>query len=1169
LAAPTFSIVRLLTQIRQDQRLRWRGGERPRVEDYLERYPALRADAAAVVELAYAEFELREELGEAPAVEEYLERFPHHTEALQRQLDFLCELLKGMAIPGPEATLVADAPTPKDTARPPTQAAETGGSTEAWVPIDPAPSAAPPIVAVPGYEVISLLGKGGMGVVYMARQRRLNRVVALKMILHAEHAGTDERRRFQAEAEAVARLQHPHIVQIHEVGEHNGLPFFSLEFCPGGSLGDKLDGTPWEAKKAAALVEVLARTMQAAHALGIVHRDLKPDNILLTATGDPKVTDFGLAKKLDETGHTRTGAVMGTPSYMAPEQAGGKKVISPATDVYALGAILYELLTGRPPFRAATPLDTMWQVVHDDPVPVRRLQPKVPKDLETICLKCLEKEPTKRYPTAESLAEDLQRFRAGQAIAARPVGVLRPATQWARRRPVAAATLVGGPLLGLALLIGAMLYSARAAQKQAVARAETRDLLTLGQEAAASQDWKRAETLLDQALQKVEAEPALAEMRQEAEAVRSPVRARLKALDTYQRFSQDRDAALLHATLAGGEDARANLQEARTQARAALEAVGFSPGGEEGLTLDPAFTAGEKADVTAGSYMLLLTLAEVEAKGPSHKPAEDVRPGLQRALALLDRADRLGVKSRAIHLRRARYLTLLGDQAAAEKENTKGHAPANDLDFHPQDHFLVGQELYTRGELEKSTEEFRRALRRQPGDFWANYFLGICSVKMGNPAVAVAHFTVCQSQRKDLVWVYLLRGFASGQMQEYAAAEKDFDTALALKPTAAARYVLFNNRGVMRVAQKERWAQGVEDLLQAAALRPDHFQAHASLSEAYRLNGRPDEAAKHLDEAIQLAGRGVAAGEVESATLALLYRNRGRLHLQGRQIDAAVRDLTEAARLAGNDGSLKAQIDADRGRVLQTQKRFGEALAAYDRALEANLGRVEVHRWRGEVLLAQGRYEESIAAFDAYLTKGGQPSVALYHERGLAREKLGRLTEAVEDYSLALGAGPKDEERGALYLSRGQDYLALDALQPALRDFEEALRLQPDNANAALGRALVRVKLGDIVKGVADAERAVKDDPNEPSLWHGAARVYAQAAALVKAPPGRETEQAILRAQYQQKAIVLLRKALDLTPAGQRQGYWRKNVMKDAALDPIRNHPEFVRLTAQLGGQNP
>ncbi len=277
---------------------------------------------------------------------------------------------------------------------------------------------------VVGYEILGELGRGGMGIVYQARHLTLNRLVALKMILAGGHAGEHELARFRSEAQAVARLHHPNIIQIFEVGE-SGQPYFSLEFCEGGSLAQQLDGTPLPPVKAAELVEMLAKAMDAAHRAGIVHRDLKPANILLTADGTPKVTDFGLAKQFDVGGQTASGAVLGTPSYMAPEQAGGKgKTVGPAADVYALGAILYELLTGRPPFKAATPLETVLQVVSDDPAPPRQLNAAVPKDLEAICLKCLQKDPARRYASAGELADDLTRFRSGEPVAAQQSGLL-------------------------------------------------------------------------------------------------------------------------------------------------------------------------------------------------------------------------------------------------------------------------------------------------------------------------------------------------------------------------------------------------------------------------------------------------------------------------------------------------------------------------------------------------------------------------------------------------------------------------------------------------------------------------------------------------------------------------------------------------------------------------
>jgi serine/threonine-protein kinase len=306
---------------------------------------------------------------------------------------------------------------------------------------------------VPGYEILEELGRGSMGVVYKARHLSLNRVVALKMIRSGQLAGPEERLRFLAEAEAIAAVRHPGIVQVHDFGTHDGLPYFSLEFCPGGTLADKLAGPPLPPREAAGVVEQVACAVQAAHERGIVHRDLKPGNVLLDRDGSPRVTDFGLAKRVQAVGLTATGAVMGTPSYMAPEQVAGKtKETGPAADVYALGAILYECLTGRPPFNAAGVHETLLQVLSDEPVPPRRLNAQVPHDLETICLKCLQKEPARRYSSAAELAGELGRWQRGEPIRARPAGRVERALKWARRRPAAAA-LVGVSVLALVGLI--------------------------------------------------------------------------------------------------------------------------------------------------------------------------------------------------------------------------------------------------------------------------------------------------------------------------------------------------------------------------------------------------------------------------------------------------------------------------------------------------------------------------------------------------------------------------------------------------------------------------------------------------------------------------------------------------------------------------------------------
>jgi len=299
-----------------------------------------------------------------------------------------------------------------------------------------------------------------MGVVYLARRHLLNRPCALKMILAGEHASPEASVRFLAEAEAVARLHHPNIIQIYEIGTHGGHSYLELEYADGGSLEKALDGVPWAPKRAARLVEPLARAAAEAHRMGIIHRDLKPGNVLLMADDTPKVGDFGLVKSLDSaSGVTRTDSILGSPSYMAPEQAEGRtKEAGPAADVYELGAILYELLTGRPPFRGETIYQTIKQVKTSEPVRPSRLVPGLPRDVETVCLKCLEKAPSKRYATADDLADDLRRFLEGEPVRARPVRTWERVWKYARRRPALAAAFVVVHVL-LAALLGLGIWS--------------------------------------------------------------------------------------------------------------------------------------------------------------------------------------------------------------------------------------------------------------------------------------------------------------------------------------------------------------------------------------------------------------------------------------------------------------------------------------------------------------------------------------------------------------------------------------------------------------------------------------------------------------------------------------------------------------------------------------
>jgi serine/threonine protein kinase len=385
----------------------WRAGQRPRLEEFLSGTQEPEERAELLRELLQLERHYRQSLGEPLDGREYERRFPEDIDLIR------AVLAEGKTV----APAVDPDATGPEAAAP---AADTDGE-----------RVEPRFPSVPGYEILAELGRGGMGIVYQARHTALKRLVALKMILTGNYASREQLDRFQREAEALARLHHPNIIRIYEVSEVNGSPFFSLEFVEGGSLARHLGGTPQPPRHAAEFVAILARAMHAAHESGVIHRDLKPANILLghkspaspaTATWElseatlgsfePKISDFGLAKQLDsEADHTHTGAVLGTPSYMAPEQAEGRtKEVGPAADVYALAAILYELLTGRPPFKGANYRDTIEQVCTCEPIAPSQLQPKVPRDLETICLKGLRKDIRQRYATAQS-APILDRWR--------------------------------------------------------------------------------------------------------------------------------------------------------------------------------------------------------------------------------------------------------------------------------------------------------------------------------------------------------------------------------------------------------------------------------------------------------------------------------------------------------------------------------------------------------------------------------------------------------------------------------------------------------------------------------------------------------------------------------------------------------------------------------------
>ncbi|HVS36218.1 MAG TPA: protein kinase [Gemmataceae bacterium] len=461
---------------------------------------------------------------------------------------------------------------------------------------------------IPGYEVEAVLGRGGMGIVFRARHLRLKRLVALKMALAGDFAEPRERERFPREAEAAAGLRHPNVVQIYDVGEADGRPYLTMELIEGGSLAQKLAGAPQPTREAAALLAVLAGAVHAAHTCGIIHRDLKPGNVLLTADGTPKISDFGLARLLEGgAGLTQSGVPMGTPSYMAPEQARGQtQAIRPAVDVYALGAILYEMLTGRPPFRGETAAETVQQVLFQDPVPPSRLNPRLPCDLETICLKCLSKEPERRYASAAALADDLRRFGEGRPIQARPLSLGSQLWRWCRRKPMAAAlAMTMLALVGLASGAGVWLLQQRAERRVEVARLDAdlrNEIRTAVAQAASLRNgfhFREARELLEQARQRLDA-AGPDDLRRQVDQGRAD-------LDLAERL----DAARVKAATARRQQfdlARVELLYASAFAEAGL--------GREGADVEAVAASVQKSAVSAEVIAALDDWAAITRDGP-------------------------------------------------------------------------------------------------------------------------------------------------------------------------------------------------------------------------------------------------------------------------------------------------------------------------------------------------------------------------------------------------------------------------------------------------------------------------------------------------------------------------------------------------------------------------
>jgi serine/threonine protein kinase/Tfp pilus assembly protein PilF len=1106
------------------------------------------------------------------------------------------------------------------------------------------------VARVPGYEILDTLGRGGMGVVYKARQTSLNRVVALKMILAGGDAEAEVLARFRAEAEVVARIQHPHIVQIYEIGTQDGLPFFSLEFCSGGPLSRKIAGTPQPSREVAEIVAILARAMHEVHRRGIVHRDLKPANILLSlkpasgseepgpaaepadlplAAFSPKIGDFGLAKQLDAAaGQTRSGEVLGTPSYMAPEQAQGKvKEIGPRTDVYALGAILYELLTGRPPFKGASPIETLAQVLDDEPVPPHRLQPKIPRDLETICLKCLRKEAVKRYASAEDLAADLERFRDDQPIRARPVSVWERGVKWARRRPTQAALTAAIGLLAATLLLGALASYGRYKDQQTrflVGRGKVDDRQKLAQNAEDAGNLVDAEQLWGEALATLDAEPDVVtpDLRREFEARKKRVhdsrteaderqRKRLEEQDLFQklqgqvnRFQAGREKVLDHEISFTDQDQEASRAKVRQAAEAALEALDLrmttppaharrclaeygriypSPQIVNGRFYSPTQLLKRLAE---GCYHVLLAWAEAEAS--SAQTDKERKGGAERALHLLDQAAALAEvhqlsPSTAYHLRRSRYLEQRGDMAAARAARAQAELlpPRTALD-----HFLIALDRYRQGNYTTARDACEEALQQEPDHFWALYLQALCSLRARHWAEAKAGLTGCLNRRPHMTWAWNGRAVACTQLNDPKAAQSSFAHALHDAGDDLARAAVLTNRSALWV-QLRRWDDALADLHEAIRLQPNHYQGYASLAEVYR---RRQQWALPLFTA---SAAGLLGSPEGQGPLLAAARIPGNTQDWSRALEA----FQKALALQPDDASLyysRAILHRDRNDPDAARSNFKRAIQLNPKGKQPSW-LPTAYVLQGHLQHRAGEYKEALASCDAaLLLQANLPDALLQRATTLAF--LHRDADAARDLDryLAREGGKPDvhvaralihtrfrkypeaiesytralllHRNAATLARRGWVYLKLESVRPALADFEDALRLNKADPDALCGKGQALVLLGQMAVGLDHVELAVSKKPRDRQLLFNVACTYAKAVEQLAKTPGERDYQAIDQAvRWQERAVAILARLLD--QERDKAAFWRDNIQYERNLLSLRNTPGMMQLSQAFAPQ--
>jgi len=1073
-----------------DLEFRLRAGLGARVEDYLSRYPQLRDSQEILLELIEEEYALRQETDGELSPTEYAVRFPPLAVELSRRLSG-----------------VQPAPTS-------IQHSNRSRNSEA------------PIPQVPGCEILEVIGRGGMGVVYKARHLALDRMVAVKMLRAGIGADDEDRRRFQNEVRAAALLQHPNIIQIHEVGAIDGQPYCLLEYLPRGTLQNRLAKGPIPANDAAQLLEVLARAIHFAHQRGIIHRDLKPANILLKdetgqaepdhelaaqydsslvfhfASLTPKIADFGLAKQINrDSSLTATGAVIGTPQYMAPEQADGRDV-GPATDIYSLGAILYEMLTGRPPFQGVSPLDTFDMLRNVEPVRPSRLQPRLPPDLETICLKCLHKEPTRRYPSAEALADDLKRFLAGEPIHARPIGIAERTVRWCCRKPAQAALIVLLAVVSVGVATSAFLYQRELAAEQAddiLRKADARRKRDLAEQQVGD--------ALQQARQiRIGLQTELAAAGGIFQLLNAP--ARWSAQIDAMRAALDRANVAIAASKDSVEDEHAREVQRMTDLLRKDDADRTLALYLEKIRQDRSTWIDGKFDLASAARDYPLAFASAgycatsgDECAPTLEHAELMQqsPIREQLLAALDdwafvvmsrkKGDSLAGKLLAVARnidphpwrdrvrdpaawRSAVLLERIADDALANEELLNGSSPQI-LEYvgsllHRSATLPYTSKLDDKSALarrKKAEDWLRQAQMRHPADFWLNFQLG-SFLQSTNPREAAGFYRTALAVRLHSGAAWNNLGSTLRMLHNHSAAMWALQKSLEVEPKNGRAW---SGIGLIYYDQKNYSAASTA-LKKSIDLEPDSSSSWNNLGMAL-------QAQKELKPAIHAYEKSISLDSTNPKP----WFNLGNLRLSQRDYSAAMKSY----RTALEHDPRYANAWRGIGDVHRDQKNYRAAIDAYQQAIECDSDNAFLWYRLGNTFNQNKQPTPAIHAL--------RKATEIDPNYADAWTNLGNLLSAQDDPRGAINAYKKATEiepSHAIAWNNLSNVLRRQKdLDGAIEAHKKATDAKPTSANYWYNFGVTWTEKKNIPAAIDAFNKAVKFDPKNVSAWNRLARI--------------------------------------------------------------------------------